>query len=42
MFCDKCKQETDTTYDLVLFYCGLRYKLCKKCYYKALEKKECK
>ena len=40
MKCDICEQETETTYDLVLFHCGLRYKLCRKCYCKALGKKE--
>lgn len=39
MKCDICKQETEITYDLVLFACGLRYKFCKKCYYRALGKK---
>lgn len=34
--CDNCKQETERTYDLVLFACGLRLKLCEKCYLKAL------
>ena len=38
MKCDICKQEAERTYDLVLFACGLRYKLCEKCYCKALGK----
>lgn len=39
LICDICKQKkTEITYDLVLFACGLRYKLCRKCYYKALGK----
>ena len=38
MKCDICEQETDRTYDLVLFHCGLRYKLCEKCHCMALGK----
>ena len=38
--CDCCKIETEEKYDLVLFACGIRLWLCKKCYYKALGKKE--
>ena len=36
--CDSCKKETEDKYDLVLFACGIRLWLCKKCYCKALGK----
>jgi hypothetical protein len=40
--CDSCKNETEEKYDLVLFACGIRLWLCKKCYCKALGIKEIK
>lgn len=38
--CDSCKNETEEKYDLVLFACGIRLWLCKKCYCKALGTEE--